>query len=121
MKILTTLLGALLLLLLSVSTYAENETSNKDMKSNTVLATESATSVFVTGNIIDRANNETLAGATIYVNGEKVYSDLDGNFTFKNLKPGKHLLKAELISYENSELEINIIQNSKVTIHLIQK
>ena len=120
MKILTTLLGALLLLL-SVSTYAKNESSNKDMKSKTVLARENATSVFVTGNIIDRANNETLAGATIYVNGEKVYSDLDGNFIFKNLKPGKHLLKAELISYENSELEVNIIQNSKVTIHLIQK
>lgn len=55
------------------------------------------------------------------MDGEKVYSDLDGNFTLSNLKPGKHLLKAELISYENSELEVNIFQNSEVTIHLVQK
>ncbi len=36
------------------------------------------------GMINDILTNESLAGATITANGQKVYSDLDGNFAISN-------------------------------------
>lgn len=116
-----TLLTLAAVVLLSFSVSAENENSNEKVKSDDISTTENVTTVQLTGNVLDKENNETLAGAAIYVDGEKVYTDLDGNFTLTDLKPGKHHLKAELISYESSEMEVNINKNSKINIQLVQK
>lgn len=116
-----TLLTLVAVLLLSFSVNAENENSIDKVKTEAVSSTESVKSVLLKGNVSDKENNETLAGATIYIDGEKVYTDLDGNFSLDDLKPGKHILKAELISYETAEMEVNINQNSNLKIHLVQK
>ena len=119
MKFIFTFLATVLL---SVSVYAGNDNDNKNTKNpNVVVKTENVNMVQISGNVFDEKSNETLAGAAIYINGEKVYSDLDGNFTLSNIAPGKHVLKVELISYETNEKEINVIENSKINIHLVQK
>ncbi len=64
------------------------------------------------GMIFDNHTNETLAGAVITANGQKVYSDLDGNFSINNLCDGKCQLKISLISYEDQVLEVDL-QNAK--------
>ena len=64
------------------------------------------------GLISDNLTNETLAGAVVTANGQKVYSDLDGNFSINNLCEGNCLLKISLISYEDQVLEVDL-QNAK--------
>lgn len=75
----------------------------------------------VSGAVIDMNTNEALAGAAIYIDGNKIYSDLDGNFTLQNVKVGVHKIKVELISYETAEMEINLQNNEPINIPLVQK
>lgn len=111
--------------LISVSAFATTDKSckksNKETEVVAVSSENSAASVQLIGSIIDNENNETLAGATLYVNGSKYYSDLDGNFVLPNLTPGKHQIRVELISYKTSEVEIDVQANKKMDIHLVQK
>lgn len=60
------------------------------------------------GMIFDNQTAETLAGAVITANGQKVYSDLDGNFSIKNLCNGKCQLKISLISYKEQTIEVDV-------------
>ncbi|MDR1698644.1 MAG: carboxypeptidase-like regulatory domain-containing protein [Prevotellaceae bacterium] len=92
-------------LLLSVSAFA-NEGCHKDK------------TVQLTGFVADK-NNEALAGATISIDGKKLYSDFDGNFS-ADIKPGKHQIKVELISYETIVLETEVKQNENISIALPQ-
>lgn len=77
--------------------YANNENEKiVDKKANYQIVEKSSV-ISITGSIIDNKSNESLAGAAIYVDGNKYYSDLDGNFSVSHLTPGKHLLRVELI------------------------
>lgn len=70
------------------------------------------------GIVSDKLTKETLAGAIITANGQKVYTDLDGNFILSNLCSGKCELKIRLISYKDQVVEINTnaIQTLKVSL-----
>ena len=59
------------------------------------------------GLVIDHVTNETLPGAIVTVDGETVYTDLDGNFILKNVKPGKVKLTVSMISYADQMIEID--------------
>jgi hypothetical protein len=61
----------------------------------------------VTGKVVDLNSGETLAGVAISIEGTdtKVYTDLDGNFTIKDIKPGVYNLILSMISYKNSLVE----------------
>ena len=83
-------------------------------------STEIVKMVQLTGSIMDDKNKETLVGATVYVDGKKYYSDLDGNFSISNIKPGKYQVKVELISYESAIVEIDVDNNEGVNIFLHQ-
>ena len=100
--------------------YAGNDEAGKKEKS-TSDAIEKVSVVGISGSIIDNENNELLAGATIYIDGNKYYSDLNGNFSVSHLKPGKHLIRVEFISYQSSEIEVDINNNKKVDIVLNQQ
>lgn len=73
------------------------------------------------GMISDSQTNETLAGAVITANGQKVYSDLDGNFSINNLCDGKCQLKISLISYEDRVLEVDLQNAKTIEIKLQQR
>ncbi len=95
--------------LLSIAAFANGGTNN----SNT-------TTVQLTGFVVDDRNNETLAGATVYVDGKRYYSDLDGNFSISDVKAGKCQIKVELISYQPVTIEIEVNKNANVIIPLPQ-
>ena len=73
------------------------------------------------GIIFDNQTKETLAGAVVTANGQKVYSDLDGNFSINNLCDGKCQLKISLISYEDQVLEVDLQNTKTVEVKLQQR
>ncbi|MFA6703050.1 MAG: carboxypeptidase-like regulatory domain-containing protein [Dysgonamonadaceae bacterium] len=119
MKLILSLIASLVL---SGSAFAGNENIEKNVnasKSKTI--TETTVQVQVIGSVMDEVNNESLAGASILIDGVKHYSDLDGNFVVKNLAPGKHQIVVELISYETKSMDINVQKDTKINVGLVQK
>jgi len=74
--------------------------------------------VQLTGFVADN-NNEALAGASIYVDGKRLYSDFDGNFS-ADIKPGTYQIRVELISYEPIVVEAEVTQDENLNISLLQ-
>lgn len=70
--------------------------------------------VSLSGKVIDKSNQETLAGALIRIEGTdlETYTDFDGNFTFTGLLPDTYKVKCSMISYSDIEEEIEIDQKS---------
>jgi hypothetical protein len=116
-----TLLSIFASLLISFTTFANSDANDKTAKKTAEESYSTTASLEITGSVIDKANNETLAGVVVYVDGEKVYTDLDGVFRLSRLTPGKHEVKAELISYEPSIMEIDVRNNSNITIEMSQQ
>lgn len=75
----------------------------------------------VKGMVFDKLTKETLAGAVITANGQKVYTDLDGNFALSNLCNGKCELKVSLISYEDQTIEFDTNSLKGIEIKLQQR
>lgn len=105
MKIIIVLIAAILL---SINASADDNKEHKTTRKNNTEVAYSIQTVDVRGSIIDKNSHESLAGAAIFIDGAKYYSDLEGNFSISNLKPGKHTLRVELISYQPAELEVNL-------------
>jgi hypothetical protein len=61
----------------------------------------------VTGKVIDKVTGESLAGVLVTIKGSdlKVYSDLDGNFSFNSIEPGNYTLEVNYISYAANEVQ----------------
>lgn len=74
-----------------------------------------------TGMVFDKSTNETLAGATVFINGKKVYTDLDGNFTIPAGTTGNCEVKISMISYEDKVITINTDSKSTIKIALNQR
>jgi len=87
------------------------------ISSNNVFATGDApvapmnAKATISGKVVDNKTGESLAGVAISVEGTdlKVYTDLDGTFTFNSIDPGNYNLILSLISYKNS-----LVENLKV-------
>ena len=94
--------------------------SNKDAAAPEVKTTVSTSGV-LKGNVYDKNTNESLAGAVITANGQKVYTDLDGNFSIQNVCNGKCQLKISLISYEDQTIEVDTNSSKSVQIKLSQR
>lgn len=95
------------------------EVATPEVKTSVVNTTVS--SKVVKGIVYDKSTNESLAGAVITANGQKVYSDLDGNFKIDNLCDGKCQLKISLISYKDEIIELDTRENSSIKIKLSQR
>jgi len=82
--------------------YAGNDNA-KENKS----AAKATTGITLSGKIVDFTTGEALTGVKVKIEGSNVltYSDLDGNFSFENLKPGKYDIIASFISYKKSFIE----------------
>jgi len=88
---------------------------------NEAVTEVSSSSIVLKGIVSDKLTNETLAGAVITANGQKVYSDLDGNFLINNVCEGKCTIKVNMISYEEMTLEVNTKNNKQLEIKLSQR
>lgn len=83
-------------------TYAGNNVT-KENKS----AAKPESSITLKGKIVDFSTGEALTGVEVEIEGTSLstYSDLDGNFSFENLKPGEYSIIASFISYKKSLVE----------------
>lgn len=110
------ILSIALLVFASISLFAA-ETANNEVKA----APAVVSTVKVNGIVADKQSKELLAGATITVNGQKVYSDLDGHFTISNTDNDKLKITVSLISYEEQTFDIDAANASTIKIELKQR
>lgn len=70
----------------------------------------------ITGHVSDKNNNEGLIGATVIIEGTVtgVTTDLEGRFTFSNLKPGKYTLKFSYVSYKPFIVENVVVEPGRI-------
>ena len=107
--------------LVSVSAFANEDCNSESAGSvESVAVVKSVETVQLTGSIMDDKNKETLVGATLCIDGKKYYSDLDGNFCIADIKPGKHQIKVELISYTPAVVEVDVNNYEGINIYLHQ-
>jgi hypothetical protein len=71
----------------------------------------SANKASIKGKIIDKTSKEELVCAIVEVEGTdiKVCTDMNGDFTLDNLKPGNYTLNIKYISYQET-----LVENIKV-------
>ncbi|NOZ47338.1 MAG: carboxypeptidase-like regulatory domain-containing protein [Chlorobi bacterium] len=79
------------------------------------------TTVNVTGKVIDRMTGEALTGVKIEVPGTSsiIYTDFDGNFIIKDLKPGVYEVESSLISYYSKKVKVNLDSQENIKIELV--
>ncbi len=75
----------------------------------------------IKGMVFDKSTKETLAGASVLINGKKVYTDLDGNFTIPAGATGNCELKISMISYEDKVMTVSMDSKSALKIELNQR
>ncbi len=82
---------------------------------------QTASSNVLKGIVLDKLTNESLAGVVVTSNGQKVYTDLDGNFKIQNICDGKCQLKISLISYEDQIIEVDVRNTNSLQVMLSQR
>jgi|APMed6443717190_1056831.scaffolds.fasta_scaffold19637_2 hypothetical protein len=96
-----------------ISVTAKDAAANQEMRTEVIV-----TNNVLKGVVFDKLTNESLAGVAIVVNGQKVYSDLDGNFTVSNQGNGNCELKISMISYEDQTLIVDLNKQNSLKIAL---
>ncbi len=73
------------------------------------------------GKVIDAETGEELIGAAVVVTGttQGTITDFDGNYTLSNLDPGTVSITVQYISYESQEFPDVVIQDSDVTLLVV--
>ncbi|MAB65709.1 MAG: hypothetical protein CL662_02630 [Bacteroidetes bacterium] len=72
----------------------------------------------ITGTIIDAENGETIIGASVGITGttKGTASDLDGNFTIRNLEPGTYSITVTYISYTAQTITGIVVNEGESTV-----
>lgn len=94
----------ILLVLVGFSTIAKE----KEAK---ITDTENTATMVLSGSVADDNSGESLVGVEVKIEGTdlKTYTDFDGNFSFKNVKPGEYKLTTRYISYQQNSKVLNIL------------
>lgn len=111
----TLILTAALLLFCATSSIASDKDSPKTTEKNNVVSTYS-----VNGKVIDQKIGETLVGATVTVNGKKVFTDLEGNFTVDNIAGENCEIQVNMISYKPQVIKVSVNESKNIQIALKQ-
>jgi TonB-dependent receptor len=71
----------------------------------------------IAGKIIDHTTKETIIGANVVIDGTSVGSstDVDGNFSITNLKPGTYVLNVSYVTYKTQIINDVIVESGKKT------
>src|SRR5476651_257593 len=77
-----------------------------------------STAQVIKGKVTDAITKETLVGTTVTLKetGKSQVVQLDGYFTFKNLKPGAYTLSFHFVSYKNQEAKVTVTANHTTTL-----
>jgi hypothetical protein len=73
------------------------------------------------GIVLDKVTNESLAGVVVTANGQKVYTDLEGNFSIENVCTEKCQIKISQISYKDQTIEVESKNAKSLQIKLSQQ
>lgn len=106
---------SILLFVASVSLFAGQTSTNESQN------TQVSVSNSISGKVVDKDTKEALAGVAVMANGQKVYTDLDGNFTISNLCGSNCELSINMISYEPQTVSVNLSQNQSLAVSLKQR
>ncbi len=103
------LIVCLLSILLAGGIYAKE----KEVKANAV--SDKMATMELSGTVYDFSSEELLAGVEVKIEGTdmKTYTDFDGQFTFKNIKPGEYKLVTTYISYKKGTETIKVDNTEK--------
>ncbi|MFZ4545087.1 MAG: TonB-dependent receptor [Saprospiraceae bacterium] len=76
--------------------------------------------ITINGKIVDQKTKENLIGASIYLSDLKkgASSDLEGNFSIKNIRAGKIFAEISNVGYKSLILQLNIRRDTFLTIAL---
>lgn len=110
------LLTILALLTINISSVTAKNKIDQDM-----LVDVSVSGNKLHGVVLDKLTNESLAGVAVNISGQKVYTDLDGNFAVDNVCKGICEIKISMISYEDQILAVDTRINNSVKIQLSQR
>jgi len=96
--------------------------ADKDSAKSNNSESSAANSVTFTGKVVDFKSGEALTGVEVKLEGTdtKVYTDLDGKFSFKEVKSGSYDIVVSYISYDKSLIESFKVssKNNKISIKL---
>jgi uncharacterized surface anchored protein len=103
------LIVGFLSVMLAITVAAEDKDVSKTVDS------DSNATVAVSGTIYDSETGELLVGVEVSIDDldTKTYTDLDGKFSFENIRPGEYKLVSDYISYEKATQVVNL--NTKAT------
>uniref|UniRef100_UPI004049DC31 carboxypeptidase-like regulatory domain-containing protein n=1 Tax=Daejeonella sp. TaxID=2805397 RepID=UPI004049DC31 len=76
----------------------------------------------ITGKISEKNSGSALSGAIIRLENSysSTRSDVSGNYSLKNLKPGNYLIKVSFLGYQAYERKISLNGNISLNVELIQ-
>ena len=83
----------IILLIMTLSVFA-----NKEIRKN-------IKEPILIGTVVDQSTCEVLSGVKIKIDGQSVYTDLDGNFEIYNIKNGTYNVEVSLISYKENKIK----------------
>ncbi len=74
----------------------------------------------IKGKVTDAATKEPMVGATVVLKGTEKNQvvQLDGYFTFRNLKPGDYELELHFVSYKTKQLKVTVSNNETTTVNV---
>ncbi|SDC66012.1 TonB-dependent receptor [Williamwhitmania taraxaci] len=76
----------------------------------------------IQGTITDKTTGETLIGAAVVISGTNngITSDLDGNFSLRNVKAGTYILDVSYISYAPKKIMgVRVDNNTATTVNIV--
>ncbi len=75
----------------------------------------------ITGTIVDAETGEPVIGASVFIEGttKGTASDIDGNYTIRNVEPGTYDLRISYISYTSQRItNVEVLEGQTVTIDI---
>ena len=71
----------------------------------------------ISGNVTDGKTNEAIIGANVYIQGTQVGSatDIEGNFSIANVKPGTYSLVVSFITYKSHIIPDVVVESGKIS------
>jgi TonB-dependent receptor len=74
----------------------------------------------IKGQVRDANNNDPLTGATVSIEGTKkgTIVDVDGNFEFSSIAPGKYVLSVSYVSYKPLKLEVVVKKDEPTVVEI---
>jgi hypothetical protein len=71
----------------------------------------------ISGNVTDGKTNEAIIGANVYIQGTQVGSatDIEGNFSIANVKPGTYSLVISFVTYKSHIIPDVVVESGKIS------